>query len=224
MHFDITDDLAYEIYALIILQSPFPHGNQIVKQTIDGKFLDFKYFKKSESPDWQSEELDLGIEVTIAMDEKEIVDSKTFSTATKGATNLDEVKGRLQGLDKKGIFNAEVTQQGPFYIMGHDQPDNIEAFKRCIAKKITLSAKYSKFRDNWLFIYFVGYLDKAKIAEAIRSIRGYKSFNRYIINPLGNSDGIYYVDEPYQTVDVVRHANMSSEMIMDEVEKIRTKL
>ncbi len=225
MPFDMTDDLGYEIYALLIIQSLFPHGNHIVRETIDGKTLDFEYFKKAESPDWQSQELGIGLEVTVAMDEKEIVDSITFSKAVKGASSLEEVKGNLKNLDKKQIFKAEVSQPHPdFYMMGHDQPDNLGLLAKTIEKKVESSKKYMKFQDNWLFIFFVGYLDKEKIAETISNVPGHEFFNRYIINPLGNNDGVYYIEKPYNEVTVRNHASMSEDIVRGEVEKVRAKL
>lgn len=224
MPFDITDDLSYEIYALVMLQSGFSCGNQFVKHTIDDKLLETQYFKKAESPDWHSSELDLGIEVTIGMDEGEIVDSKTFRRAVKDAEDLEFVKNRLTQLDKKGIFKGEVSQQGNFYIMSHDQPDNLGLLEEVIRKKVAKSRKYVRFSNNWLFVNFVGNLQKERIPSLIGAIAGHEFFTRYIINPLGNSDGIWYIDAPYQELATYRHVSMSDEMVFDEVEKIRSVL
>ena len=224
MLFDITDNLSYEIYALVILQSPFTYANQIVKHTIDDKLLETKYFRKAESPDLQSTELDLGIEVTVGMSETEIIDSKTFSSVVKDAKNIDDVKSNLSKADKKGIFKGEISQQGDFYIMNHDQPDNLSLLEKVIRKKVKSSSGYKNFLDNWLFVYFVGYLQKDKIPEVIRNIPGHEFFTRYIINPLGNSDGIWYIDAPYLEASTYWHTSMSNDMIIDEVEKIRKVL
>lgn len=224
MLFDITDDLSYEIYALVILQTPLIYANEIYTLSIGGKTLGLSCLNKAESPDWQSAVLNLGIEVTIGMSEAEIVDSKTFGNATKDAKDIEDVKSRLSRLDKKGVFKGEVSQQGGFYIMGHDQPDNLGLLERVIRKKVSASKKYANFSNNWLFIYFVGSLQKDKVLGVIKSIPGHEFFTRYIINPLGNDDGIWYIDAPYQEVVAYRHFGMSNEMIMEKVDKVRRML
>lgn len=149
----ITDDTLYnEIYALIKLKHVFTVFNEIsIKDKINNK---------TESPDFQSFELDCGIEVTRALPdyvEKKLVLLRNLSGKNKTPEDFDKFVIDKK-LNKKIKNNLIVIEDYNGHTAVSNKDDNIiayiDAIRTALIKKNTifLNDSFLKFKTNYLFI------------------------------------------------------------------------
>ncbi len=215
---DIHDNLAYEELALDIITSPFYYdgeGPALPFQSkriliIDDKPLLKKYFddvSKTELPDLQSNELSLGIEVTMAIGFDDAQDLDTFSKAK--ARNLTDFKANLAKIDKKNKFKPKVIQDNlpkPIsYGIQIDQTNAHDQITNCIEEKNQKAENYKKFDDNWLFIFCPFIIDEEKVLKAISKASKKDAFNMYILSSWTNFGELLYVHSPYDKIEKRHH-------------------
>lgn len=139
-----------------------------------------------ESPDWQSETLDIGIEVTRALDEKDgelehIID-KLFN------------KG-FSGKEVKKIVKEKHTKYSRFFRSKHNiaycsVPYLYRTEIKKIAKAITIKTKklnkhFKAFKENWLYIFSDTSLcceDIPEILSLIKNDKKDKQYDKIFIN------------------------------------------
>lgn len=218
---NIHDNLAYEKLALDILTSPFyldGEGPALPFQPkrilmLDNKPLTKRSFgniKVTEHPDLQSNELDLGIEVTMAISFDEAQDLDTFGKAK--AQDTKAFTENLARIDKKNKFKPKVIQDNlpePIsYGIYVDQANAHQQITKCIEAKNKKAKKYKKFTDNWLFIFCPFTLDEDKVLDAINKISEKVEFNMYILSSWTNFGELLYVHSPYDIIEKRHHYNI----------------
>ncbi len=218
---NIHDNLAYERLALDILVSPFYYdgeGPALPFQPkrvlmLDNKPIIKKSFgniEKTEHPDLQSDKLDLGIEVTMAISFDEAQDLDTFDKAK--AQDAKAFTENLARIDKKNKFKPKVIQNNlpePIsYGIYIDQTNAHQQITKCIEAKNKKAKKYKKFADNWLFIFCPFTLDENKALDAINKVSEKGEFNMYILSSWTNFGELLYVHSPYDVIEKRHHYNI----------------
>lgn len=203
---DFEDNVAYEKKALNILCGSFmPEYLAILPftsffpATIDGDryVISHNKFDKTEShesPDWQSEELNLGVEVTIAISQKEGCGFGTWKKINEGAKEFGDVGNKLAEMDKKHRFGGKLVEPAtPIFTSGVDfhHGGEVETVKDVITKKIKKireNKDYKKFKFNWLFVFSMRLFTKESLQEMFSQIEHEDSFNVYFIYSIPNDE------------------------------------
>lgn len=111
---------------------------------------------KSESPDWQSDELDLGIEVCRALSKKQgeenSIVNRYFGQGLLGEEIQKEVARRFPKYKDSIHVHEHVAYTSKDYTTFDEKYREIEA---CIIRKTRLlnSGIYKVFSSNWLYIF-----------------------------------------------------------------------
>lgn len=160
----------------------------------------FLNVEKTESPDIQSEELDLGIEVMVAIDKKIAKDTDTFNKAKAQVSDVREINDYIQNNFQKKKFKREIRQVCNFGVLVDFDTTNIyDVLKMNIEKKIKKS--YKRFADNWLFIFCPAHVEEYKILDCLKQIGDLERFNMYIICSLDRGSELWYIHDPYDRIE-----------------------
>lgn len=154
---------------------------------------------KGESPDWQSYELGIGLEVVRAISEEE--------------GELDSITNQLFGHGLSGEYiKKEVEKRFPKYVKNFEVVRNIacvsedisfennciKAINSIIKKTNKLNNEYTVFNNNWLYMFANLWADAFNIEglidiynELIFKLKFKRRFNKIFINDL---DCIYVIE------------------------------
>ena len=180
------NSLYYEKYALLCLA-----------KCIDKK-LEKLLSCKAESPDWQSEEYNIGIEVVNSMSsqkgELNFFISKHFNQHKSGEFIKKCIKKENPKLEKF-FHTVENVSYVETDFSGKTIRNNICS---TIKKKVKLlNSNYKKFKNNWLFVFAHYSLEKEEILDIISTMQNYISdydifFDRIFVNCI---DTLYVIDK-----------------------------
>ncbi len=213
-HRIITDKNYSEEVALDILTSPlysmdnmlqalFLAGQPTVPSLYNKHMLKnyFSFGPLVERPDLQSKKLDLGVEVTRPIDEKEIVSLKVIEEIGGKATSADVLKSNLKEIDKKGKFAGTIQNVNNGYLINF-KTDNIkEIVKNSIKGKVELAPSYSSFGEYWLFMFCFAYISEDDLLAIIKDTPGAEWYSTYILLSAANSGEIWFARKPYNIIE-----------------------
>lgn len=171
----------------------------------------FLNIEDTESPDIQSEELDLGIEVTVAIDEKIAKDIDTFSKAKAQVADVKEIGDYIQNSFPKKKFKRDIRLVSDFGVLvNFDTTSIYDILKVSIDKKIEKSYKhkeagltkgYKRFADNWLFVFCPAHVEESEVLDCLRHVGDLRRFNMYIICSLDKGSELWYIHNPYNEIE-----------------------
>lgn len=117
----------------------------------------FTKLEKSESPDFQSHELNVGVEVTRGLDKSICEKYSIIDGNLKSVESLKMLKEKYKNSKFKEDFdkNLGILSGGiPFFRYEQDISSIIDNLKDCIQKKTyMLNTNYVHFENNYLFIF-----------------------------------------------------------------------
>ena len=122
----------------------------------------YSYLIKDESPDWQSEDLDVGVEVTRAID-KDIylahnIINEYFGNVFMSNHTAEKVKERQQEYsDLKNTAESSVDYTDIFNIA------NLQ--KRYLHKTVKLNTNYAHYHQNLLYMFTFKSMDESEVRQ-----------------------------------------------------------
>lgn len=142
--------------------------------------------EKMERPDWQSEELDIGIEVvrTLFTSEgrEDSIINRYFGKGLEGRFITNEVKKLYP--DYKNLIKIE--GESAYTSRYYDMNDIRVRIESQIEKKTKLlNSGYRIYKDNWLYVFTgLSILNMVDIEEIIARIEGSANSQRYMYNKI----------------------------------------
>ncbi len=206
---DYSEDKAFELLTSLSYDienaPPLPHlVASSSTPVLYGKHMMKKYFKHGkniERPDIQSEDLNLGIEVTRLIDENQMISLKTIDEVDKKTNDLEDFKRTIKKADKKGIFAGKIRDAGVGRLIDFDTRNIYEIMEKKIAEKIKLMSEYEFFEEYWLFMFSFAYIDEAKLLSIINKVPDHNKYKTYILVSAANNDEMWFIHEPYNSIE-----------------------
>ena len=147
-------------------------------------------FKKEESPDWISEELNIGIEVVRAISKEEGEETSILQTFFGKGNNGQDIKleviRRYENTERKCLIDdiklynniAYVTKDISFNSdFRNKKIDTIRA--KILNKTKKLNYNYTKCSKNWLFVFVDIDVFENEVVSIIKSVIELESFENY---------------------------------------------
>ena len=179
----------FERYALLSLIKCFDYN---LEGLLDDDF---------EAPDWQSEELDLGIEVTQAISETDgelrSIINRYFNNGLGGSL----IRKVIQKKHHKYVGNFEEIDNRSICVIPYQTAiEKNKILESIIGKTFKLNKNYKVFKNNWLYVFADIALYEEDILDIIEMIKSNNvnkiQFDKIFINI---TDKIFVIDN-YMTV------------------------
>lgn len=171
--------MAIRDYAIITLGgiSMAEHNNltkyyeEIAKEKL-ACFVDerFKLLELKDKPDLQSEELDIGIEVTRCLNKEDGVTDAFDRETISSNMPFEERKEKMQNMHASGVL----YQSNDGKVIGHclfqDLKKKMWTIRESIKEKGVKSKDYKKFKTNCLYLFVNMLFDEYRIKETINGV------------------------------------------------------
>lgn len=182
----------YENYSIISLIDKYKHNLKYI----------YLYSLETESPDWQSCEMDIGIEVTQAIEEMEGYELSVIRQVFGKGFTPQVAKQKIDKLSNGKMTNKVSEFNGLTIYSYHDGLFNTDILRVKILdsiqrKIIKLNKNFKIFKKNWLYIFagtsIINIEDILKIKEGYFEIKKLYdvNFDKIFINAL---DSIYLIE------------------------------
>ncbi len=184
-------------------------------------------FIKNESPDWQNQIHDMGVEITQALTQEE-GDIRSFWNENRGKNKSALNKRKL--MKYQNSFAAKNKKFASMTLRQlrdlHNENSTLEKTKTAFAKKIKkLNGNYSIFRCNCLFIYENAGMrpqnEVQRIAAAIKQIQDSGSYaNKFQTVFLKYFDTLFTLDLCQDTIEAIAIENPVAIALNADAEKL----
>lgn len=134
---------------------------------VDGKF---KQLELKDKPDLQSEELDIGIEVTRCLNKEDGVTDAFDRETISSNMPFEERKEKMQNMHASGVL----YQSNDGKVIGHclfqDPIKKMGTIRKSIKEKVFKSKGYKKFKTNCLYLFLDWQFDENELKEIINGV------------------------------------------------------
>lgn len=177
--------------------------------------------QKGEEPDWQSIELDVGIEVTEALHREDGRKRNAINQYFGKGLDCHQLKEQFGKKYPEYDGQLWVLENTACFSDSYDMQDKIQQVCLAIESKTRkLNHHYRRFRNNWLYVFLPGLLNGADIPEIFQAYEMVNSqfplkFDKVFLN----SHELIYIMQPDDWIGTINISDDILRQIKNEAQQ-----